>query len=675
MAGCCWYPIEYDLTEMIENQVSKTAWWNDMGNYYVPGEVFDNTLLAGGSNALSSSFMSGRHKFFPAKDQVFLEGRVDVFGELSDHLGTLLFDTNGQRHTSIAANSFSRIPVFDGIHTTQSGTHGASVDVVFVVAPLEEIVRIPDPAGDGTTFITFRYGWLQQEVVESMAPGRYTENEFGFSDPVPGEIFFEQFPWARALYNTWQLIVATIVDANNKFHSTPSVTVPDPPSRPHFYRDRFFLPGLTTAGGYAQLKTDIYRAHGAQRLTVELRRNIAAHAKPAPKEDDDPETNITNAAPHYAIGVELKGWNANVDPNLTDSSGFVPTHYKSGIVYSATRWGENIETIDKYHERRFPGTLDRDVYLRINDEPVELGDIQSKLVFQNVQEYSPPTDFMFGLHQGTEQDTFTIPNLEASTEPEPEEVPAAPTLPGNLGMVKAEIIKPVSIYEPTMDCLPPALVYGYDYACFDQTNTFNVEEFSYSVSYKGEERKIWYVPEPTFDHTIIPQPPGGTQMVVTKRTSFQEHSSVWGHLEGWFAPEIHSDDDALGKLDDVHTAWEVLATEVIGGEEYPQFDDPSHFLVIQIRGDYYLCVKYARYCYWLTKTDDHGPFEKCTTALVPIARLTKQGATLHNSQEAEWWAWRTYRSIAIVGGSTRQRAYAPLFSDGAGLPNPYPEYT
>ena len=55
MAGCCWFPTDYQPDEYNEGQVLQTAWWHNMGNHYVPGELWDNILTVT-PQALVSSF-------------------------------------------------------------------------------------------------------------------------------------------------------------------------------------------------------------------------------------------------------------------------------------------------------------------------------------------------------------------------------------------------------------------------------------------------------------------------------------------------------------------------------------------------------------------------------------------------------------------------------------------
>ena len=336
----------------------------------------------------------------------------------------------------------SFVPSFDALQTRQDSSHGASIDVIFVVAPWLETVEFPDPDGDGTQRIVRTYGWNTALMTEQWAVGRYLDRNLGYSDAVPGPEMFTTCQEANALQGQWSTIVDLLNRARERFMNDASIMIPADPPAPIFVRDRFFLPELTSDGGYVSLETNIYKCFGAQRLQLELRRNIAPNGKgPANDDLEPPRRDTSNAGRHYFIAVRRDGWIRLQDAtNNPDSAGNVPTSYKAGIVYAATEHVEDAgrlvagDTIPVKHERDFPGALDKEVFLRINGETVDLGSITRSMVFQNVQDYSPPTEFVRACHveQQIDPDTVRLPTLPPAENPrimDPPKARPAPRIP------------------------------------------------------------------------------------------------------------------------------------------------------------------------------------------------------------------------------------------------------
>ena len=381
MAGCCWFPTEYQPHAFDVVEMAQQYWWHNHGEFYVDADYFVNQMGLTQRGAIGN-FMSGRPEFFPVSDRGLFTERRDIFGDLRDAISRLLFHPSGRVDYVTVGNQMKPIKSFDALQSRNRGSHGGTVHIVFVIAPW---FFIYEREGKPDLF----YGWNTSEIVEAMAPGKWRDYSSDRNWSTEDWVRENVAPWIRTL----ALQRTSIITANLDDHTEhPSVDIIDVPPL-EIYRQEFYMPELTQDGGEYYLETDIYRAFGAQRLRIQLSRQIEPYQEPAAGRLKE-----QNKVPHYFIGVRQDSHDAArlvADPPLIFYASLVDSVEK----HEAADDLPSPPTIANVHEFLYGGRLTNDIILRVNDEVVDITATDLQLSdklrdgFQNVQDYSPPTEF------------------------------------------------------------------------------------------------------------------------------------------------------------------------------------------------------------------------------------------------------------------------------------------
>ena len=398
--ACCWYPIEYAGQAYTQLQAPNVSWYEDMGNFYMPGEYFDNPTALSREVAVGS-FFTGRPQLFPEPDisgallaGVMGRNEPDRFAKLREKLARLLFhETSYVRRVRIghAGNS---VLAFDCFRTGYVSSVGSVVNAIFLVLP--QRIQIHYRSANGSRGVV-NYGWDTPRMAESLQPGFFRHRNVDLSADdlrnwlITNESIIQNtFSDFTRLYQVIQGIndgSLVQLDARGNVISTSDTMLPFP-EPPAIIRREFYVPDLTSDGGSHAQETLVYRALGAQRLSVELSREVE------PYQDMQGILSERRVPPHYFIGVRRDAYDAAV---LLGADEYPLPGWFSGLFHASTLFqtddhgSRGLTTIKDYHESRYPGDFTSPVSVRVNGELQE--DDNYSLPFLNVQDYAPPTDF------------------------------------------------------------------------------------------------------------------------------------------------------------------------------------------------------------------------------------------------------------------------------------------
>lgn len=387
--ACCWFPREYDGQAYTAAQMIDVAWYEDMGNFYVPGSYFNQPVFTSRETALGS-FFTGRPDLFPSRADVVTGTSVfsdpqegDIFGILRDAIAGELFHESAHIRRIRLGNASVNVLSFDCFRTGTQSSLGATVNVIYFIMPYEYRLRLASGA-------VLHYGWNTPRIIESMQPGRWQDKQLNLVED-PQSVLERNFDWIAESLRVYSEIISHLGQPATLHNpSNP----PDPPIPPAIIRREVFVPDLTEDGGLYGQVTDIYRAMGAQRLRVEVERIIEPRGFGV-SEQMHPQ--------HYVIGVRRDAYDSAARLAQDDQAQpYPPNSWFTGLFHGATQWDgtpTGSTSITEYHKENFPGRLTDDINVRVNDVQIDVAEVttvpemRALLRFQNVQDYAPPTDF------------------------------------------------------------------------------------------------------------------------------------------------------------------------------------------------------------------------------------------------------------------------------------------
>ena len=390
--ACCWFPTEYNTDAYLIEEMPNVRWWENMSGRHAESQYFTYPATPN-RQALSSGFMSGRPDFFPVPDR---SNTTDPFAITRDALGRVLFREDGYPRVVRLGNANASFASFDAMSTGYDSDLGGSVWVLFVAIP-DAWFQIATP---GTCLSVMQ---VEARLLESFAqPGHFEDFLYESVEALTLENLLDQITeltrterpaGVRDLQNIYNDLYRCWIDAG----MPESEPLSDPPL---FYLAEFFSPDITQFGGTYSQVSDVYRALGAQRLRIELAREV----QPYTPEGTDPRPSGShrrlNIHPVYTVYTRRIGWNAAVQAN--DPGGVHPSPNYLSLLFQAAEPVPELEYEEKSIVARnnaaYGGKLAGTI-LKINGEVVDVSEldtfsVQSKMTFQNVQDYSPPTAFV-----------------------------------------------------------------------------------------------------------------------------------------------------------------------------------------------------------------------------------------------------------------------------------------